>query len=81
MKCPICKAEITEPENQYGRTPVCLSCWLDGGDWLADEPELVKLLNMDMPMGTALCVYAKNELEELAKDFWELNLAIDGGHE
>jgi len=45
MNCPVCKTDITATEKQYGRTPVCASCWLAGEDWISEAPVILRELN------------------------------------
>jgi hypothetical protein len=77
MKCLICKSDINELVKQYGdvKTPICQSCYLDGGSWIYDEPTIVNELlhGADLEDAQKICIKEEmSELEKFARDFLTL---------
>ena len=75
--CLICKDDISQDIQQFGKAaaPICCSCFLDGGSWIYDEPEVIKELQRGATLDYAIKVAIKEEITELeifARTFFEV---------
>lgn len=76
MNCPICKTDISNPENQFGdiKHPICQSCFLADHEWVQSDPEILDYLSNGYSFQDAMAFVENDETTELqkfAEDFWK----------
>jgi len=76
MKCPICETEINEPLQQFGkpRLPICQSCFLNGEEWIYNDPYIVAELQRGTSIKEALTIARQegiSDLEAFAREFFK----------
>ena len=71
MNCPICKTDITVPVKQFGRIPICQSCWLAGEEWIEDDPQILGLLESGMSLDDAMAQVTKEHCRTMEEAFAE----------
>ncbi len=67
--CLICKKSITYEIEQFGdvKTPICESCYLDGGEWVYQEPEIVYALERGASLEEAKKIVIQRSMSDLEK--------------
>ena len=83
--CSICKADISNPLDQYGgRIPVCRSCYLSGDEWAVEDKDIPALLLSGYSLDDAMVIENAKANKELESVFLEavheISLAL-GAHD
>ena len=73
MNCPICKTDISDLSKQYGnmKIPICQLCFLQGEDWITENPEILELLAAGETLENAMIIENSHENKELTLFFLE----------
>ena len=68
MICPICKTDISKPEQQFGgvKRQICQSCYLAGNEWVNDDPEILDYLKT-MSLEDAMLTVNTQHIKELTR--------------
>jgi len=78
ITCLICKTPIDSEVHQFGETkaPICGSCYLDGGEWVYEEPCIVYALERGATLEEAKKFAIQESISDLEKFmdyFFEVN--------
>jgi hypothetical protein len=67
--CLICKTSINDEVKQFGdaKKPICESCYLDGGEWVYQEPEIVYALERGASLEEAKKIVVQRSISDLEK--------------
>ena len=77
MNCLICKTDISQEIQQFGKpdAPICCSCFLNDKLWVYSEPVLVDELKRGATLEQGIKTAIKKEMTELevfAMNFFEV---------
>lgn len=67
--CLICKTSVIYEIEQFGdvKKPICESCYLDGGEWVYQEPEIVYALEKGASLEEAKKIVVQRSISDLEK--------------